>query len=56
MYNMSASNRSMNHPDLLQTVEAIVDAHSLSCSHLALTAIKAALTYVLFHNFLPTCK
>ena len=48
MYNMSISNRAMNHPDLLQTIEVIVAAHSLSCSHLALTAIKAALTYVIF--------
>ncbi|XP_043480224.1 KICSTOR subunit 2-like [Leptopilina heterotoma] len=44
MYNMSTSHRPMNHPDLLQTIEAIILSHSLSCSHLALTAIKAALT------------
>ncbi|XP_015110711.1 KICSTOR complex protein C12orf66 isoform X1 [Diachasma alloeum] len=44
MYNMSLANKSMNHQELLRIIEGIVDTHSLSCSHMALTAIKAALT------------
>ncbi|XP_015606329.1 KICSTOR complex protein C12orf66 homolog [Cephus cinctus] len=44
MYNMSINSKVMRHQDLLQSIEAIVETHSLSCSHLALTAIKAALT------------
>ncbi|KAK0182322.1 hypothetical protein PV327_000473 [Microctonus hyperodae] len=44
MYHMSTGNKVMNHQELLQIIEGIVEVYSLSCSHLALTAIKAALT------------
>lgn len=41
---MSTGNKIMKHQELLQVIEGTVNAHSLSCSHLALIAIKAALT------------
>lgn len=44
MYNMSINNKSMKYQELLQCIEGIVEIHSLSCSHLALTAIKTSLT------------
>lgn len=44
MYNMSINSKVMKHQELLQTIEGIVESHSMSCSHLALTAIKTALT------------
>lgn len=44
MYNMSVNNKIMKYQELLQYIEEITDIHSLSCSHLALTAIKASLT------------
>ncbi|XP_011302965.1 UPF0536 protein C12orf66 [Fopius arisanus] len=44
MYHMSLANKSMKHEELLGIIDSIVDAHSLSCSHMALIAIKAALT------------
>ncbi|CAG5107156.1 Similar to C12orf66: KICSTOR complex protein C12orf66 (Homo sapiens) [Cotesia congregata] len=44
MYHSSIGNKAMKYHELLQVIEGIVETHSLSCSHLALTAIKAALT------------
>lgn len=44
MYNMSINSKSMKYQELLQCIEGIVEIHSLSCSHLALTAIKTSLT------------
>ncbi|XP_017881831.1 KICSTOR complex protein C12orf66 homolog isoform X3 [Ceratina calcarata] len=44
MYNMSVNNKIMKYQELLQSIEGITEIHSLSCSHLALTAIKASLT------------
>ncbi|XP_043605787.1 KICSTOR subunit 2-like isoform X3 [Bombus pyrosoma] len=44
MYNMSINSKTMKYQELLQCIEGIVEIHSLSCSHLALTAIKASLT------------
>lgn len=44
MYNMSVNSKVMKHQELLQTIEGIVETHSMSCSHLALTAIKTGLT------------
>lgn len=44
MYNMSISSKVMKYQELLQSIETIVESHSLSCSHLALTAIKTGLT------------
>ncbi|XP_067209825.1 KICSTOR subunit 2-like isoform X2 [Linepithema humile] len=44
MYNMSVSSKVMKHQELLQFIEEIVEGHVLSCSHLALTAIKTGLT------------
>lgn len=44
MYNMSVNSKAMKYQELLQYVEGITELHSLSCSHLALTAIKASLT------------
>lgn len=43
MYNMSVNSKLMKHQELLQSVELIVEYHLLSCSHLALTAIKTSL-------------
>ncbi|XP_046629246.1 KICSTOR subunit 2-like isoform X1 [Neodiprion virginianus] len=43
MYSMGTS-RSVKYQELLQVITGIVDVHSLSCSHLALIAIKTALT------------
>ncbi|XP_033345125.1 KICSTOR complex protein C12orf66 homolog isoform X5 [Bombus vosnesenskii] len=47
MYNMSINSKTMKYQELLQCIEGIVEIHSLSCSHLALTAIKASLTHAL---------
>lgn len=44
MYNMSVNGKIMHHRELLQNIEAIVQNHYLLCSHITLTAIKAALT------------
>lgn len=44
MYNMSVNSKVMKHQELLQLIEEIVEGHTLSCSHLALTAIKTGLT------------
>ncbi|CAK9821653.1 KICSTOR subunit 2 [Anthophora retusa] len=44
MYNMSINSKTMKYLELLQCIEGIVETHSLSCSHLALTAIKTSLT------------
>lgn len=44
MYNMSTNSKVMKHQELLQCIEGIVECHLLSCSHLALTAIKTSLT------------
>ncbi|KAI4496182.1 hypothetical protein M0802_008049 [Mischocyttarus mexicanus] len=44
MYSMSVNSKVMKYQELLQSINAIVQAHSLSCTHLALTAIKTALT------------
>lgn len=41
---MSVNNKVMKYQELLQSINTIVQAHSLSCSHLALTAIKTTLT------------
>ena len=46
MYNMSVNSKIMRYQELLQTIETAVDTHSLSCSHLALIAIKTTLTLV----------
>lgn len=44
IYNMSTNSKIMKHQELLQCIEGIVECHLLSCSHLALTAIKTSLT------------
>ncbi|XP_076183676.1 KICSTOR subunit 2 isoform X1 [Ptiloglossa arizonensis] len=44
MYNMSVNSKIMKYQELLQCIEGIVETHSLSCSHLALTALKTSLT------------
>ncbi|XP_066584063.1 KICSTOR subunit 2-like isoform X1 [Prorops nasuta] len=44
MYNMSLNSKIMKHQELLLSIETIVEGHLLSCSHLALTPIKTALT------------
>ncbi|XP_076289593.1 KICSTOR subunit 2 isoform X1 [Lasioglossum baleicum] len=44
MYHMSISSKVMKYQELLQCIEGIVETHSMSCSHLALTAVKASLT------------
>ncbi|XP_043272525.1 KICSTOR subunit 2-like isoform X2 [Venturia canescens] len=44
MYNMSISSKVIHHQELLQTIENIVENYSFSFPHLALIAIKAALT------------
>lgn len=44
MYNMSINSKTMKYQELLQCIEGIVEIHSLSCSHFALTAIKTSLT------------
>ncbi|CAK9829634.1 hypothetical protein ANTRET_LOCUS6937 [Anthophora retusa] len=44
MYNMSINTKTMKYLELLQCIDRIVETHSLSCSHLALTAIKTSLT------------
>lgn len=44
MYNMSVNGKIMKHQELLQYIEGIVEWHLLSCSHLALAAIKTGLT------------
>ena len=44
MYNMSICNKVMRHQELLLSIEAIIECHLLSCSHLALNTIKAAFT------------
>lgn len=52
MYNMGASSKPMKYQELLQVIKGIVDMHSLSCSHLALIAIKTALTYARIYLYL----
>ncbi|KAF7991117.1 hypothetical protein HCN44_002679 [Aphidius gifuensis] len=44
MYNMSTTNKAMKYQELLNSIEGIVEVHALSCSHIGLTPIKAALT------------
>ncbi|KAF7403275.1 hypothetical protein HZH68_006069 [Vespula germanica] len=44
MHSMSINNKVMKYQELLQSINTIVQTHSLSCSHLALTAIKTTLT------------
>ncbi|XP_012526675.1 KICSTOR complex protein C12orf66 homolog [Monomorium pharaonis] len=44
MYNMSVNSKVMKHQELLQCIEGIVTCYLLSCSHLALIAIKTSLT------------
>ncbi|XP_031826227.1 KICSTOR subunit 2 [Nomia melanderi] len=44
MYHMSINSKIMKHQELLQCIERIVESHLMSCSHLALTAVKASLT------------
>ncbi|XP_034938011.1 KICSTOR complex protein C12orf66 homolog [Chelonus insularis] len=44
MYNMSIGNKAMKHQEILKIIEGIIEMHLLSCSHLALTAIKTTLT------------
>ncbi|EFN81023.1 KICSTOR complex protein C12orf66 homolog isoform X2 [Harpegnathos saltator] len=44
MYNMSVNGKVMKYQELLQYIEGIVEWHLLSCSHLALAAIKTGLT------------
>lgn len=41
---MSVNSKAMRYQELLESIEGIAEAHSLSCSHLALTAIKTSLT------------
>lgn len=41
---MSVNSKIMKYQELLQCIEGIVETHSLSCSHLALTALKTSLT------------
>ncbi|XP_020277670.1 UPF0536 protein C12orf66 homolog [Pseudomyrmex gracilis] len=43
MYNMNISSKVMKHQELLQCIEGIIKCHLVSCSHLALTAIKTSL-------------
>lgn len=40
---MSINGKTMKHQELLQSIELIVECHLLSCSHLALAAIKTGL-------------
>ncbi|KAL2727486.1 KICSTOR subunit 2-like [Vespula maculifrons] len=44
IYSMTVNNKVMKYEELLQSINTIVQTHSLSCSHLALTAIKTTLT------------
>ncbi|KAH0946151.1 hypothetical protein HN011_001491 [Eciton burchellii] len=44
IYNMSINSKVIKYQELLQYIEGIVECHLLSCSHLALTAIKTGLT------------
>jgi len=41
---MSINSKVIKYQELLQYIEGIVECHLLSCSHLALTAIKTGLT------------
>ncbi|KAF7403221.1 hypothetical protein HZH68_006015 [Vespula germanica] len=44
IHSMTVNNKVMKYEELLQSINTIVQTHSLSCSHLALTAIKTTLT------------
>ncbi|KAF7403218.1 hypothetical protein HZH68_006012 [Vespula germanica] len=44
IHSIIVNNKVMKYEELLQSINTILQAHSLSCSHLALTAIKTILT------------
>ncbi|XP_046673696.1 KICSTOR subunit 2-like [Homalodisca vitripennis] len=44
MYAMGISNKMMKYEELLSLVEAVIDLHSLALTHVALTALKTAIS------------